>query len=194
MLDFTAGVDILLGAVATWQENRGEAVGEGGEVLVGAQGLGREGIGEGFARQGLLFSDGAGAGGGRGGVGGMEKVEIGGERRGGAPIGVARSGGGVSGGGGGGGGGEEKGANHGDARGEVEREELTLVEELVGGAQLRGGRALGGRGERHGELEVRRGGGGGGRREAGGGGRRFGFLVSGGGARRGLVARGSAVA
>jgi hypothetical protein len=133
MLDFTAGVDILLGAVATWQENRGEAVGEGGEVLVGALGLGREGIGEGFARQGLLLSDGAGVGGGRGGVGvgGMEKVEISGERRGGAPIGVVRSGGGVA-----RGGAEEKGTDHGDARGEAERVELALVEELVSGAQL----------------------------------------------------------
>jgi hypothetical protein len=71
LLDFTAGVDILLGAVAAWQENRGEAIGQGGEVLLGSLGFGREGIGEGFARQGFLVSDGAGARRGRGGVGGL---------------------------------------------------------------------------------------------------------------------------
>jgi len=43
------------------------------------------------------------------------------------------------GGGGGAGGGEEERADHGDALGEVEREELTLVEEIIGRAECIGG-------------------------------------------------------
>ena len=75
----------------------------------------------------FVVGDGAGAGGlavvGEGGGGGG-------------------AGGGVTCGGGGGGGGrrrEEEGADHGDARGEVEWEELPFVEELIGGAQNSGG-------------------------------------------------------
>ncbi|KAF7837267.1 putative membrane-associated kinase regulator 1 [Senna tora] len=68
---------------------------------------------------------------------------------GGAAGGVSWSGGG--GGGGGAGGGEEEGSNHGDAGREVERQELALVEELIGGAEGGGGFA---RGNGDGELEV----------------------------------------
>lgn len=73
-------------------------------------------------------------------------------------VGVVGAASGVAGGGGGGGGGggEEEGADHGDARREVEREELAFVEELIGGAESGGGFA--GR-DGDGELEV----GGGGR-------------------------------
>lgn len=69
-----------------------------------------------------------------------EEVGGGGVGRGG---GVAGGGGGGVGGGGGGGRGEEEGADHGEAGGEVEGEELTLVEELVGGAEGGGGFAWG---------------------------------------------------
>lgn len=44
-----------------------------------------------------------------------------------------------SGSGGGAGRGEEERADHGDALGEMEREELTLVEEFIGGAECGGG-------------------------------------------------------
>lgn len=65
--------------------------------------------------------------------------------------GAAIGGGGVGGGGGGGGGGEEEGTDHGDAGGEVERQELAFVEELIGGTEGGGGFA---RRNGDGELEV----------------------------------------
>lgn len=68
-----------------------------------------------------------------------EKREVAGE--GGVRVVGAAAGGVACGGGGGGGagGGEEERADHGDALGEVEREELTLVEEFIGGAESGGG-------------------------------------------------------
>lgn len=53
-----------------------------------------------------------------------------------------------------------------DAGGEMEGEELPLVEQLVGEAQLVGG-VLGGKGEGNGELEIKGGGGGRGRERGG---------------------------
>lgn len=90
--------------------------------------------------------DGGGAGGVAAGVGGEGGVGIGGV-----------AGVGASGGGGGGGRGEEESADHGDARGEMEGEELAFVEELIGGADVGGGFA-----GREGDCEFEVGGGGGG--------------------------------
>ena len=77
----------------------------------------------------FVIGDGAGAGG----------LAVGGGGGGGG----GGAGGGVTCGGGGGGGGgrrrEEEGADHGDARGEVEWEELPFVEQLIGRAQNSGG-------------------------------------------------------
>ena len=55
-------------------------------------------------------------------------------------------------GGGGGAGGSEERADHGEAWGEVERQQLALVEQLVGRAESGGGFA---RGNGNGEFEVR---------------------------------------
>ena len=75
-----------------------------------------------------------GYGAGARGVAVGEEGEVAGE--GGAAAGGVTCGGG---GGGGAGGGEEESADHGDALGEVKRQKLALVEELISGAQSRGG-------------------------------------------------------
>lgn len=98
-------------------------------ILLGDGGRRRVGVVEAFEVV-VLIGYGAGAR----GVAVGEEGEVAGE--GGAAAGGVTCGGG---GGGGAGGGEEESANHGDALGEVKRQKLALVEELISGAQSRGG-------------------------------------------------------
>lgn len=115
-----------------------------GEVVVVGVEIEVERAGE---RVGIVFGDGAGP---ARGVARVGEEEVVGGGSGGAAGGVAGGGGGGV-GGGGGGRGEEEGADHGEAGGKVEGEELALVEEFVGGDETGGGFAGG---KRDGEFEL----------------------------------------
>lgn len=120
--------------VVFFAENGGES-GEGevlvwflgGRVIVEAFEVIVEGVVSGGARAGRVAVREEGEVGGEGGVGVV-----------GATAGGVTGGGGGGGGGGGAGGGEEERADHGDALGEVQREELALVEQLIRRAQCCG--------------------------------------------------------